>query len=238
MPGIFGKANRPKLPGAYFNFQNQIAQAVPAAPGSVCAIIFTHDWGPLDVATRCSSFSEFQAIFGDSDDTDGFLAVKQAFLGENLDGRNGAGEVVALRINGSAGAEAAITINKTGGGAGITLTAVYEGTVGNALTATVTDAAGSTDRLTIYKGTVEVERYEYTQTDITDLAAQINKFSDWVVASGVSTGTALDQATDGPLIGGNNGTTLVNADWTAGLNVLETENVRRVRACGLRHLAD
>lgn len=224
MGGIFSKSNRPTLAGAYFNFEAAQADPIPSSPGTAVAVLFRHDWGPLGEVTRSPSFQHFQAIYGDSDDTEGYLAVRQAFQGEDGEnGRYGAGEVVGVRIAGSAAAKSTKTINKTGGGAAITLTAKYEGTVGDSLSAVVSTVSSGVDRLTLLLGTVEVERYDYTDTNITDLAAQINATSDWVVASGVTSGTDLDQATDGALTGGNDGTTLVAGDYTDALELLEIE---------------
>jgi hypothetical protein len=224
MGGIFSKSNRPTLAGAYFNFEAAQADPIPSSPGTAAAILFRHDWGPVGEVVRCPSFQHFQAIYGDSDDTEGYLAVRQAFQGEDGEnGRFGAGEVVGVRLAGSAAAKAAITIEKTGAAGAITLTARYEGTVGNSLTATVSTVSSGVDRLTILKGTVEVERYDYADTDIDDLAEQINASSDWVDAAVISSGTDLDQATDGALTGGNDGTTLISADYTDAMAVLEIE---------------
>ena len=224
MGGIFSKSNRPTLAGSYFNFEAAQADPIPSSPGTAAAILFRHDWGPVGEVVRVPSFQHFQAIFGNSDDTEGYLAVRQAFQGEDGEnGRYGAGEVVCVRLAGSSAAKAAITIEKTGGAGALTLTAKYEGTVGNDLSATVSTVSSGIDRLTIRLGTVEVERYDYTDTDITDLAAQITDRSEWVTPSGVSTGTDLDQATDGALTGGNDGTSLVSGDYTDALELLEIE---------------
>lgn len=224
MGGIFSKANRPKLPGAYFNFENRAADPIPSSPGTAVAILFRNDWGPTDTPVRCSSFSAWQAIFGDSSDTEGYAAVRQAFQGEGgVNGRYGCGEVVAVRIDGSSADAAAITLAKTGGGAAVTLTAKYNGTAGNDLSVEVTTVGGSVDRLRVLKGAVEVERYDYADTDITALAADITANSDWIVPSAVTTGTDIDQATDGALTGGDDGTTLISADYTDALDLLEVE---------------
>jgi hypothetical protein len=216
----FSKANRPKLPGAYINFENLEVTTIPAQPGAVVGLTFTHDWGPANQAVRVASFGEFQAVYGRADNTHGYRAARGAFQGEGLQGRGGAGEVVAYRMCGSAAAKATKTINKVGGGAGITLTARYEGTRGNDLVATVTDDSTGIDLLTIYDGTTELERFYYAETTPTVLAAEINETSDWITASGAADGFALDQATDGALTGGNNGTTLVAGDYTTALDDL------------------
>ena len=223
MGGIFSKSNRPTLPGAYFNFQAEAVESIPSSPGTAVAIPFTHDWGPFEEVVRVSSFAEFQNIFGSADDTQGYRAVKQAFLGENLDGRNGAGEVVCYRFGGSAAAKASVILNNTSSAGAITLTARYEGTKGNDLSVTTQDYAGdsSVNELIILDGAVVLERYRYADTDITNLAAQINAKSDWVTAGSVTSGTALAAVSAQALSGGNDGTTLLAADWTAAMNALD-----------------
>jgi len=223
MGGIFSKSNRPTLPGAYFNFQSTEPSIVPASPGTSVAIPFTHDWGPFEEVVRVGSFAEFQAIYGSSDDTNGYRAVKQAFQGEGLDGRGGAGEVVCFRHGGSAAAKAVKTLNNTSAAAAITLTAIYEGTRGNDLKVTTQDNAADAAKndLLIYDGSTLLETYTYTDANITDLAAQINAGSDWVTAGSVTSGTALATVTSSSFASGNDGTSLVSGDWTDSLEALE-----------------
>lgn len=237
MGGIFSKSNRPTLPGAYVNFQSQIVETIPSSPGTAVAIPFTHDWGPFETVVRVSSFAEFQNIFGSSDDTAGYRAVRQAFQGEGLEGRGGAGEVVCFRMGGSAAAKASVVLDNTSAAAAITLTARYEGTRGNDLTVvTQNHAADNTkNELLILDGTVLVEKYVYTDANITDLAAQINDRSDWVTAGSVTSGTALAavSGSDGDLTGGNDGTSLLSADWVAALNGLSIHRFAVLCAYGL-----
>lgn len=223
MAGIFSKSNRPKLPGAYFNFKPEAVPTVPSNPGSAVAIPFTHDWGPLDEVVRVTSFQEFQAIYGASDDTEGYRAVRQAFQGEDVDGRGGAGEVVAYRMAGSAAAAAVKTLNNTTPTGAITLTALYPGTRGNDLRVTVQDYAADTSKteLILLDGTVELERYRFTDTDITSLAADINENSDWVSAGSVTSGVALATVSGSSFGSGNDGTTLLAADWTGAMSAFE-----------------
>lgn len=233
MGGIFSKANRPKLSGAYVNFERRATATIPVQPGSVVAIPFTHDWGPLNEVVRTRTFAEWQAIFGGSDDTPAYRAVKQAFLGENVEGRGGAGEIVSFRMGGADVAAAEITLQNTSPADAITLTARYEGSRGNDLRVTTRDHAADANlnELLIYDGTVLLEQYVYADTDITDLAAQINgtgnyqgRGSDWVVASGVTSGTALANVTSQALTDGDDGSTLVAGDWTAMIEALDVED--------------
>jgi hypothetical protein len=237
MGGIFSKSNRPSLPGAYFNFENQVVEAVPVASGTAVAIPFTHDWGPFETVTRVSSFAEFQSIFGASDDTDGYRAVKQAFQGEGLEGRGGAGEVVCYRFGASAAAKAAKTLNNTAStpAAAITLTARYEGTRGNDLRVTTQDYAADSDKneLIVLDGTTVLERYRYANTNITDLAAQINASSNWITAGSVTTGTALAEVSGSSFTGGNDGTSTTSTEWADALDAFEVHRFAVLCAYGL-----
>src|SRR5688500_1197553 len=105
MAGTFSKANRPKRPGAYFNFQ--AAEVEPQLGSSVgtVAICFRHTWGPSEQVVELDSFGDFLAIFGrgsDADEyTEGYKAVQDAFRGEGFGGRAGAGKVLAYRLVGA-----------------------------------------------------------------------------------------------------------------------------------------
>ena len=94
MPGVYSETNRPRRPGAYFNFIAKEEPVIPPSVGSVVAIPLTHDWGP-DVPTMVGSMAEFDKIYGDTD-TPGRRAVSLAFRGEDLDGIMGAGAVLVF----------------------------------------------------------------------------------------------------------------------------------------------
>lgn len=228
MPGTFSKANRPKRPGAYVNFDvGTVAQVIPAQ-GPTAAILFTHDWGPSNQVVRVNSFQEFQAVYGPSDNTQGYRAVKQAFQGEGLPGVGGAGSVLALRVAASAKAKATRILQNTTPATAVTLTARYDGTYGNNLKATVQDYASnaSYSELILKLGTVEVERYLFLDADQNGLAADINANSKWVTAAVNINGVAMKA--DGTTIdlaftGGNDGSTLAIGDYTAAWALLEVE---------------
>lgn len=228
MPGTFSKANRPSRPGAYFNFV--AVQATPPPPGlaGIVCIPFTNDWGPSEVPVLLRSFDDYRAVFGDSLNTVGYRDVREAFQGEGLSGFGGAGAVLAYRMSGSAAAKAAHIFTNTTPATALTLTALFEGTRGNALNVTVQAAAGiaGSQQLLIYDGATLVESYTYVQTDIANLAAQINAAgsgSDWVSAVANVTGVALTTVTNAALTGGNGGETLLLADWTNMMAAIEIQ---------------
>jgi hypothetical protein len=224
MPGTFSKASRPRRPGAYTNFQAATPLRVPPATGTVVCVPLVHDWGPFKTPTLVDSFAEFQAIFGDST-TPGRLAVRQAFQGEGLDDRPGAGGVIVYRFGAAAAAKATRVLQNTTPANALTLTARYEGVRGNRLTVTVqTNALDATkkDVILLLDGN-EVERYTWTAVDVTGLVAQINAVSQFVVATQTITGVALGNVTAQAFTGGSDGSTITAGDWASAQAALEFE---------------
>ena len=227
MPGQFSKANRPERPGAYFNFEARPVPRVLPNVGSVVALPFVNDWGPMDQPVLCESLDEWRSIYGSSMDTPGYKAARQCFQGEGdlPDSRGGAGAVLAFRFGGSSAKKATVSLANTSPAPALRLDARYEGTTGNRLKATVQAAvAPANDELIIYLDTVEVERYEYTKagaTALATLAADLNSRSDWVTATVLLDGVPLAPVASSPLTTGDNGNTLVAGDWTAVMTALE-----------------
>ena len=227
MPGTFSKSNRPKRPGAYFNFiATQKETILPNSAGRVCLLV-QHDWGPFETPTLVNSLAEFQSVFGPSTDTPGYKAVYGAFKGEGLPGRGGAGGVIAVRY-GTSEVKASVVINQSPGDtvAAITLTAVYPGSYGNDLSSTVEDnAADATNKrdLVIKVGGVEVERYTYAKTDITALGAAINASSEWVTAVVNNSGTEAVKSAKSFTSGADGTVDVAAADFTTALDIAETQ---------------
>ena len=228
MPGVFSKDARPDRPGAYFDWASLPVETIQPNIGSVVALGITHDWGPAETVTPCSSLADFQAKFGPSQ-TAGYTAVKQCFKGEGLPGRGGAGQVLVYRLNGTSGLAGTVTLNNTAGTPvpALKVTAKYPGTYGNQLgVRSRVNAAQPTysDLLVVLAGNV-VESYTYLATNIADLANQINAGSKWINAQSLVTGTALNTSTPNTvtlLATGNDGATLVASDWTDMITALSS----------------
>ena len=231
MAGIFSKSARPVRPGSYFDWSSLPATTVQPNIGSIVLIPIVHDWGPAGVPVPCDSFGDFQAAFGPTATTPGYKAIVQAFEGEALPSRGGAGQVIVYRMVSSAGAKATIVVQNTTPAAALTLTALYPGSYGSLAPAglgwrsqsnSLNPATNNDFQITL--GGQVVETYTYAKTDIQGLVNQINANSDWVSATMTLTGTALP--TTGvvtPLAGGNDGSTLLAADWTAMLSAVQTQ---------------
>lgn len=231
MAGKFGRGQRPKRPGAYFNFVAREAEPVLANTLGTVVVPFIHSWGPSEEIVELNSFGEFLAVFGQGGTTppaytEGYQAIHDAFKGEGVPDFGGAGTVLAFRQVGAAAAKA--TRNLSNGTApAITVQAMYNGTFGNQITVAVEPSVASPtteDDFVVFVEGQEAERYSYAKTDINDLAAFLNgtgarigRESDWVRTTGaVTSGTALTPVlTPAALTGGNDGATLLAADWTA-----------------------
>jgi hypothetical protein len=222
MAGTFSKASRPRRPGGYVTFDVTQAPIIQPAVGSIVAIPFTHDWGPYKRAVLVGSVAEFQSIYGYSDQSPGYVAVRQAFQGEGLPGRGGAGAVLCYRFGSTSAAKATVTLAP----GTVAVTAKYEGVRGNSLRVTVQDFAVDTTKseFILYDGTVELERYQYVDANVlSDLAAQVNSRSSYVTISGAADGTALTPVSSAALAGGIDGSPVASADWIAAMAALEVE---------------
>lgn len=222
--GTFSKTSRPKLAGTYFNFDITATPVLPPSVGSTVALGITHNWGPLETPTLCASFEEFRAKFGGdlNAPTSGLIAVYEAFKGEGTPDFGGAGGVLVYRIGGTTAAKATKILSNTSAAAAITLSAKYQGTFGNTLRVTTQDhAADATmNELLVYSGSVLLETFVYLDTNITDLAAQINASSAYLTAGSVTSGVALAAVSSQALTGGDDGTTLVAQDYTDAMTTL------------------
>lgn len=225
--GTFSKSARPVLAGSYMNFSIVSPAQVAQSVGRTVALGFTHNWGPLEVATPVDSLAEFVAKFGAdvNNPTSGYIAAYEAFKGEGSDQFGGAGQVICYRMGGAAAAKATRVMQNTTPAAAMTITAKYEGTVGNGLRITTQDhAADATqNELLVLNGTVLLETYLYLDTDIADLVAQINANSAWISATQTITGVALGATSSVALTGGNDGTTLLGTDYTQAMASLEVQ---------------
>lgn len=231
MAGTFAKNARPKRPGAYFNFVVQTQEPTLVNSLGVVLVAAQHSWGPEKQAVQVDTWADWLSVFGrGSADhtvfTDGYKAAYDAYRGEDVDGRGGAGSVIFYRLTPTGAAAASKSIQNTAPAAAITLTTVYKGLYGNQVAyALVPDATDTTtfDNLVLYVEGVEVERFKYAKTNITDLGAQINgttpyssaRKSNWVAASAITSGVALTaQATPVSFTGGTDGGSLVSQDYT------------------------
>ena len=224
MPGTYSIENRPKRPGAYFRFEAAEERIIPPAIGGIVAIPITHDWGPVEQATLVRSHAEFDQVFGDSI-TPGRNAVLQAFRGEDLDDTYGAGGVLVYRMTGTSGALATLQLQNTTPAPAVRLDSKYQGARANSLKVTVQDLASDPTKteVIVYDGALEVERYQYADTDIAGFVSQVNLSSRWVTATMLIGTTALQNVASAAMTGGDSGTTLTVTDWTSALSALEIE---------------
>lgn len=216
MPG-FSKSARPRQNGVFINYETDEPTQIAPVQGSVVAVPYVHTWGPFKQAKLYSSWAAWLADNGE-DTSPGQVAVQQAFRGEGVLNRGGAGGVLAYRMGGSAAAKATHNFgNITPAANAITITALYEGSRGNDLNVTIQDSAtgaANTD-LIVYDGAVELERYVFPDADIAEMAATVNATSRWIRITVTIDNVGLALATSTALTGGNDGSTLLGSDYTA-----------------------
>lgn len=235
MAGTFSLTARPKRPGGYFRWIARQQEPVLINTLGVVAIAFTHDWGPAESIVEVDSWGDFLDIFGDGNAptviTQGYAALRQAFQGQGLPGKGGAGAVLAFRMVGASGLAASRVIAGVGGAA-LTITAVYPGSFGNRIKYGIEPDAkspGDTDNLVIYVDSTEVERWAFLRaTGIAGLPAILADAvtgSHWVRGSGATNGTNLTSTGGSPvqLQNGDDGNTLLAADYTAWMAALEAK---------------
>lgn len=240
MSSIFQTASRPKLAGSFFDFRTSNIPVIPASIGRKVALVFTHTWGPINTVVEVGSLGEWLETFGGdpSNPSSGYVAAVEAFKGSGFNGERGAGGMIAYRVAASAAAKATRVITNTTPATAITLTAKHEGTTGNALRVTTQDHAGDSTKnelVLLDSGGAVLETYVYSDTNIVDLAAQINAASAYVTAVEAITGVALTPGVSQSFTGGNNGATLTGTEYAAALDDL---SVPRFGALAFENLTD
>ena len=223
---------RPKLADVYFDWQAEGRTVLPPSIGGIVALAATSDWGPANTAKLYQSEDEFLAEFSGSD-TALRRAVHDAFKGQGVDGKAGAGAVLVYRQATGAAAKAAVTLDNTAAADAITLTAKHPGTRGNAFRFTVQPGSVGTNELLILDDALVVERYVHDTTDIAGLVDEINRSSDWFDAALVADGVALAAVSGVAAVGGNDGAVLTGTEWTSTFNALDRERWSIFAAYGL-----
>lgn len=214
----------PEIAGTNITFVGEETVRPLASVSDVVAIGFAHDWGPINEVTEAPNFSEWEAVYGNSN-TDGRDGVLGAFVGSGVPGEAGAGSVLSVRMATASAAKATLTIQNTTPAAALTITALYQGTRGNRIKIAVeNDPANPATqrRLRVLLDDVTVERYVYLTSDVAGLATQINsRPSKYITATSLITGVALATSAGTTLASGADGTPLTIAEYDAAMDKLE-----------------
>lgn len=215
----------PLRPGTDISFASapEVKPAVNAA--ETVAVPITHDWGPINQVVACEDFEAFTEIFGESA-TAGRTAVASAFDGQGLPGAGGAGTVLVYRQAAAEALAASVQLKNSTPAMALKLTAKYAGTRGNSISASIAaDVAEPTKNICkiLFNGAV-VATYVYPKTNIKLLAEEINATEGSpVTAVAEITGVELTATAGTSLAGGNNGSTLINANYVSCLEALKFE---------------
>jgi hypothetical protein len=221
---------RPVLADVYFQYEAEGRTPQQPSIGGIVALAATNDWGPVNTAVLCLSEDEYlggndanPGGFGSSD-TALHRAVHDAFKGQQVNGKAGAGAVLVYRQATPSAAAASHILQNTTPATGVTITAKNPGTRGNALRLTVQASATVGNKtLLILDGALVIESYDFVQTNISGLVAEVNLASQWVTATLGVDGVALANVSAVALTGGNDGTVLTGTEWTATMNAFDRE---------------
>lgn len=228
--------NLPLRPDAYFTFlPAPDADPGVASLGQTGALIYTHDSGPIGVPVQYASYQQWVQVNGDTE-TSAARAVRDAFRGEDvLDEAGatrvtGAGAIIGVRAAATTGQGAAafatLTLKNAANQDALRLTARWPGTRADQISASVKSASSTTQALTIYDGTVQVESYEFAASELGDLAELITDTSAILGTAELVTPSSagpLALVATASLSGGADGLTLTLADVSAALSLLEPE---------------
>lgn len=216
MPGAsFSPGQTMVRPGVYVNVNN--VGPLPPPQQGVVAAIFQATWGPLGVVTPINDMPAVSATFGPAGTT---LCPTEAFLG-------GALQVLAYRLTGTGNAKASYTVKDTNPTSAsiATLTAKYDGSLGNALQITIRQnlTNSANHDLLIYNGTALVETWTYNPGS--DEAAAIvtaTATSGWIVATKIAIGTGAAALITGQSLTGGADPSPAGTDYTNAMNAFST----------------
>ena len=156
--GIFEKGVGAVRPGTYVNFVGKMKEAIDSANGTVVLPLSGTSYGPAHkfIKLTADAPDASRALLGHSiyDDSDDMLMIREAF--------KGAGTVIVYIL--AEGKTAA-----TGTGGGVTATAKYKGTLGNALTYSIAANPVSGYDVDVFMAGVKLESYEGV-TEVAELS--------------------------------------------------------------------
>lgn len=164
-------------------------------------MIGTAEWGPVGEIVSLSRFNQFIENFGDDDNTGNLTGVK----GVELFFRNGS-PLRFIRVTNGSETKSSLVLNNDGSAA-ITLTAKYDGTLGNRILVEVTEV-GSNRAIAIKVGNI-IERINNSGAGFEnndDIVEAINTISQYVTAEKDSN-NLIDAVTETQMTGGANGDT-------------------------------
>ena len=221
MAGVYTEGASKPLSGVYSLIKAALASISLGQRGTV-ALPFTAGWGPIAEFKKVGSRSEFLDTFGDGSAVGqtGAKVAAHAWKGPDLPNI-----VLAYRMATADAAAATCVLNDTGAAAALTLSGAYKGTRANSFLATVkVNALDDTKKdLELYEGSIL--RATYTGATVKDVADAVNADGEYVTAA-VTAGkdaAVLANVASSPFAGGDDGETLLAADYTTMLDALETQ---------------
>ena len=208
-------------PGVYSNIMAEAVQILEPGAGGIVFIVGKADWGPEDTVIR--TYSEVASSRGSSvQDTFGKTGSLVKLAGQAF--RGGAAEVKCLRAASSAAAKAVATLDDSSSADALTLTAKYTGSRANGFAITVRAHPVAGHILDISEGGVLIESHFIATNANEGIAQLLNDNSAYVTAAVAgASARALATVSNVAMAGGNSGTALVAADYTAAQGVAQNE---------------
>lgn len=212
MPGMYEKGETKIRSGVYHRYENRPPYGDFGTEG-IGGMIFSCDWGPINEPITIITEDDIFLNFGKSGKTE---AVKLMLQG-------GASVVFAVRVGGSDGAKASVSLVDDAGASVVKLTAKHEGE--RALTVTVRENLlnETLKDVIVHDGTQVLEALSFKK------GAEVNEVDAIVAAMAESFYIDATKTIDGSeivatvsqaaLVGGKNPTT-TNEDYSAALNAL------------------
>jgi len=224
--GNWSPTDMPVLPGFYMNFVAAAQAAITPGSRGVVVIPVKAHWGPVGQFVEVASEPALAEIFtnSESDGATAYTAIRMALLG-------GARQVLSYRLASAAAATASVILQDTASTSAqvIRLDAKYPGARANDFSITVQTSLvdSSFKDIKLYEGTTLLRTITVPSSGIQIAVDTINDDPNnkWVIATMLSAGSGtLANVAGVTFSGGSSGITgITNADYTAALEAIETQ---------------
>jgi hypothetical protein len=235
------------VPDTYVQIISPTIIALNGVPTNVLGVVGTATWGPVGVATEFGNYAEYASYFGPVMNRKYDMGTHVAVAVQQ-----GAQDFVGVRV--TDGTDTAATIPLVGtGSAGVVLTALYSGTLGNSIVATILSGSkANTFQVVVTMPGMQPEIYNNIPgsgaTFWANLIAAINNgngplrpASQIVVASlAGSYTTSPSSGTTVTLAGGTDGVATLTAAILVGVDTIPRKGMYALRSqgCSVGVLAD
>ena len=215
MASLYSVGETKVRPGVYRRYTTSSDNVVAGADDGTVAVILQSDWGPLGVGTEISTLTELEEYYGSGDSV-----KKTAYRALKA----GANALRVIRV-GSGGTQGSYAVKNTASTPAtvVTLKTKYASTKAYKVTIQQSLADANAKELIVYDGTTSIETITFASgdTEIDNMVAAVNKYSSYFVAEAEDEATGSIATVSSASITVGTNPTVVTADYTAALAVLE-----------------